>query len=242
MAQTTFGRDDFAGLARAELNRMFGELYQGTSDLEAGKSDTGHAHASGDLSDFNDSTGPQDGYVWTYDAASGAYIPSPQSAASPATESVAGVVEHATEAEVQSGAAGNLVATVQRLRAELDRRTSQIGAIDNGPQVFNNITVTTTVVKSSDLRGVGGVPADAKGIWYLAFAGVQTSTSQVGVASADVMPGTSQRVAASANEYQVAAGMAKLGTTVGNEGKVAVAQLGGAQTTSFFMWITGWWS
>jgi hypothetical protein len=44
--------------------------------------------------------------------------------ASPASEAGAGTVELATEAEVQAGTAGVLVATVARLKAELDRRAA----------------------------------------------------------------------------------------------------------------------
>jgi hypothetical protein len=40
----------------------------------------------------------------------------------PASETAAGITEQATEAEVQAGTAGNLFATVARLKAELDRR------------------------------------------------------------------------------------------------------------------------
>lgn len=39
-----------------------------------------------------------------------------------ASETERGAVEHATEAEIQAGTVGNLVATVARLKAELDRR------------------------------------------------------------------------------------------------------------------------
>lgn len=43
-------------------------------------------------------------------------------AAGAASETAAGITEQATEAEVQAGTAGNLFATVARLKAELDRR------------------------------------------------------------------------------------------------------------------------
>jgi hypothetical protein len=48
--------------------------------------------------------------------------PSGDAPPSPASETGAGTVELATEAEVQAGTAGLLVATAARLKAELDRR------------------------------------------------------------------------------------------------------------------------
>jgi hypothetical protein len=50
--------------------------------------------------------------------------PSGDAPPSPASESGAGVVELATQAEVEAGTAGILVATVARLQAELSRRLS----------------------------------------------------------------------------------------------------------------------
>jgi hypothetical protein len=47
---------------------------------------------------------------------------------SPASETGAGTVELATEAEVEAGTAGILVATVARLKAELDRRINLLTA------------------------------------------------------------------------------------------------------------------
>jgi len=52
----------------------------------------------------------------------------PTTPATPASEGGQGVVELATEAEVISGAAGVLVATVARLKAELDRRGTGVAA------------------------------------------------------------------------------------------------------------------
>ena len=54
--------------------------------------------------------------------------PSGTAPASPATESGAGTVELATEAEVQAGSGGALVANVARLKAELDRRINPLTA------------------------------------------------------------------------------------------------------------------
>jgi hypothetical protein len=54
--------------------------------------------------------------------------PSGDAPPAPASESGAGTVELATQAEVESGAAGNLVATAARLKAELDRRINPLTA------------------------------------------------------------------------------------------------------------------
>lgn len=59
-------------------------------------------------------------------------------AAGAATETAAGITEQATEAETQAGAAGNLFATVARLKAELDRRQTSEAWI--APTLLNSWT------------------------------------------------------------------------------------------------------
>lgn len=54
-------------------------------------------------------------------------------ALTPASESTEGVTRQATEAQVQAGTAGNLFATVARLKAELDRRIAPTAWTDIPP-------------------------------------------------------------------------------------------------------------
>lgn len=160
-----------------------------------------------------------------------------------ATETAKGVVELATEPEVQSGAGGVLVATVARLKAELDRRAaikSEVGAIDNGPIIFNAVTVGTSVpMLSGDLRGLGGIPADAKGVFVTLDVSTQSSQSTIGVSSADVTPGTTLRLRCPTTNPANTSGPVRLATGV-NEGKIAIL-LYNENTTNFSMWVNGWW-
>lgn len=157
-----------------------------------------------------------------------------------ATEAAPGVAEQATQAEVEAGTAGNLFATVARLKAELDRRTSQIAAIDNGPQIWSNITVGSNVILSADLRGLGGVPTDAKGVYVNFVAGAQTSLSQVGISSADVTPSGNLRVIGQTGNPNSITVPVPLGTGA-NAGKIAVVVFAGSNCTGFNAWVSGWW-
>lgn len=110
-----------------------------TNNLLAGKSDVGHAHAqlhdrnhnlfSSDHPDIDVTDVRADNDVLTWNATAGKYEHRAPGAVVDASETQKGVVEHATAAEVQAGATGNLVATVARLKAELDRREAQEAVI-----------------------------------------------------------------------------------------------------------------
>lgn len=110
-----------------------------TNNLLAGKSDTGHGHGqlhdrdhnlfSSDHPDVDTTNVRADNDVLTWNATTGKYEHRPPGAVADASEAQKGVVEHATASEIQAGAAGNLVATVARLKAELDRREAQEAVI-----------------------------------------------------------------------------------------------------------------
>jgi hypothetical protein len=64
--------------------------------------------------------------LWGYNGSSWVALGTPGSGAPPpdvASEGAAGTVELATESEIEGGSAGVLVASVSRLKSELDRRT-----------------------------------------------------------------------------------------------------------------------
>lgn len=160
-----------------------------------------------------------------------------------ATETQKGVVEIATAAEIEAGAAGVLVATVARLKAELDRRDasrSQVGAIDNGPALFHSITLTSTATQSIDLRGTNGVPADAKGVYITVTAGSQDSVSYVGISSADMNPNGSLRFIANPGIAVANTVPVPLGTST-NAGKIALRVVAGGDCTGLSVYLNGWW-
>lgn len=160
-----------------------------------------------------------------------------------ATETQKGGVELATAAEIEAGAAGLLVATTARLKAELDRRDalkSQMGALDAGPEVFSNITVGSTIIHSADLRGVGGIPTDAKGVYVTLYAPTQSSPSHVGVGSGDAAPTESSRFVGQVGGPNSVNHPVALGTG-GSAGKIAVRLLAGSDCTGFYAYVNGWW-
>jgi hypothetical protein len=86
----------------------------------------------------------------TYQVLSAASAPP---ASSPASESALGTVELATESEVQAGTAGVLVATVARLKAELDRRGTLLGAAATETERGTLELATTAEAQAGTLTG-----------------------------------------------------------------------------------------
>jgi hypothetical protein len=76
--------------------------------------------------DVDSADTPTDGEILTYDGASSLWKAAPP--VPDATETTPGKVELASEAEVQAGTAGVLVANVARLKDELDRRINPLTA------------------------------------------------------------------------------------------------------------------
>lgn len=72
-------------------------------------------------------------------------------AAGAASETAAGITEQATQTEVETGTAGNLFATVARLKAELDRR----GPMDAFVELLRNNTVGGQVIPTGSFTPVG---------------------------------------------------------------------------------------
>jgi hypothetical protein len=83
--------------------------------------------------------------LWGYTSASGwTSLGTPGGAAAAASETSSGVVELATEAEVQAGTAGVLVATAARLKAEFDRRVPTSSETTAGLVELATAAETTT--------------------------------------------------------------------------------------------------
>jgi hypothetical protein len=75
----------------------------------------------------------------------------PTTPATPASEGGQGVVELATEAEVQAGTAGVLVATVARLKDELDRRKAGVVSTETAQGIVE--LATTAEAQAGTLTG-----------------------------------------------------------------------------------------
>lgn len=187
--------------------------------------------------------GPVEGADWTLLVEKG----DTGDAGTTATGALKGIVELATAAEIQSGAVGPLVPSADELKAELDRRAGQkslVGGIDNGPIVFQEITVGSTPILSADLRGsaAGKVPANALGVYATFYARAQSETSQVGISGADVIPGNSLRLIGQTGNANNIVAAVPLGTSGTNAGKIAVASLTAATTVGVYAWVNGWWT
>lgn len=161
-------------------------------------------------------------------------------AAGAASEAAPGITEQATQAEVEAGPAGNLFATVQRLKAELDRRRGAFLAGD-GPNLLTGATVVGgSPTITADLRGVGGVPAGARGVVLLVRVGPQSATKDLFVDSADaaaVAP-ASPRVMGNTG----VSGGGQLHVPFGsgaNAGKIKFSA--GTDIVSVVAHVTGWW-
>ena len=168
-------------------------------------------------------------------------------AAGLASEAAPGIVEEATAAEVQNGSAGALFVSAAKQKAELDRRTSKVGAMPGGAGAYaiNNVTVgPSTATVSGDLRGVNGVPADAQGVYAVVFASSQASGAPIlAVDSADVSPSVfSPRIMAQAGAIVTGQLMIPLGAAGTNAGKIRLLSLSaGVSITGVYVWVTGWW-
>lgn len=162
-----------------------------------------------------------------------------------ATEARSGVVEEATTAEVQGGTAGVLYVPASKMKAELDRRiVPQHGFFlgGNGPTVFSGVTVVSNgPTVSADLRGVGGVPPDAKGVVVMVRALAQAGNRDLYIDSADApdaannSPRHRSGTIFTSGQYWV-----PLGITA-NAGKIKLSVVLNEQNNEVSVWVTGWW-
>jgi hypothetical protein len=159
------------------------------------------------------------------------------------TETRRGLLELATAAETQTGTDATRAAHPAGLKSTLDARTSQIGSFlaGDGPTVWSNFTLSTnTKHVSSDLRGVGGVPSDAKGV-FLGFRADAVGTNRlIYIDSADAPLTSTNSIphwclgSPTSGQYAVPLG------TGANAGKIAVLN-DTAGTPPIWAWVTGWW-
>ena len=205
-----------------------------------------HGVSSQDHSDVKNA--PQDTQVLVFRLAGpqglGFYWESPGAATVPsADETQEGKSRQATAQQIVDGAAGNLFATVARLKAELDRRQT-LGAgfflTANGPTIFNGVNIPADGNQiSADLRGLGGIPTDARAVTVSVFLGAQGGARTVYVDSADA-PNAAVRSprcigssVPSAGQYTVALGQAQAGRIKISAGAINVLDVS--------VYVTGWW-
>jgi hypothetical protein len=163
-----------------------------------------------------------------------------------ATETRSGIVELATSTETQAGMDNVRAIHAAGLKSELDRRqaqTSQIGSFlaGDGPTVWSAVPIAAnSKTVSTDLRGVGGVPSDAKGVFLAFRAGIVGTNRLIYLDSADAPLATTQSPMhwvmghTTSGHFTIPLG------TGANAGKIALLN---NTTGTFDVWahVTGWW-
>ena len=207
-----------------------------------------HGLGSQDHSDVRNA--PQDGQALFFRSAGaggmGYYHETPGAATVPlASETEAGRVEEGTTAEIQAGAAGALYATVAKLKAELDRRGAhpdRITGLPGGTGAFalSNVSVGTGGILTGDLRGVGGVPADTRGVLLMVHNPGQAAVLQMSADSANVPAYNSFSPRAVLQTTTHGEHLAVPLGTGAQAGKVRLATLSGT-AAGISAWVTGYW-
>jgi hypothetical protein len=156
-----------------------------------------------------------------------------------APESHVGAGGSAHAAAAAGGAAGFLSGSDKAKLDAIGIRELVLIPGGNGQYFLNNVSVGTGGVLTPDLR-TGGVPADAKGVYVVVYAGSQTANLKLGVDSADVAAGTqtSPRVIL----YTIISAvpvLVQLGTGT-NAGRLRLWTLSGT-ATSVYAWVIGYW-
>lgn len=121
---------------------------------------------------------------------------------------------------------------------------SQIGMIEPGAQIWNNIFVGGNIIKSTDLRSTPGIgiPNNAVGVFITARVSAQSNITYAGLSSADSTPDFTNRIPNDLNNETVITMPLKLGTTAGNEGRIATkALISGRPINQLSLWVSGWW-
>ena len=188
-------------------------------------------------------------------------IPAPQpttvQAAPAATETSPGTVEHATQAEVQAGTAGNVVPTAARLKAELDRRAGVAAgrgflAPAQRVQLRDGATAIASgeVIVSADLRADPNIPDDAAGVYVHARMGAQASNRTLIFDSADNAIDTGSAITSlgqhlsavetGTNAPAAAQDVVPFGTGA-NAGKIKIAASAQGSITNAAVYVVGWW-
>lgn len=155
-----------------------------------------------------------------------------------ASETQKGAVELATAAEIEAGTAGVIVANAARLKAELDRRAGAArGSVTAATTLLNNVSVGTAGSLTPDLRGLNGIPTDAKGVRVSMHAFVQSAGKQMFVMPSDFTAPLEKYPYMFANTQF--GGTANVEVPLGPDGKVRFAP--DAAFVSFFAYVTGWY-
>ena len=255
------GPDGFRGnllqLVGYLANRLSGHRHDNattSADGFMGKEDKAKVHnrahgvASQDHSDVRN--GPQEGQVLVYRPTGpqglGFYFEAPGAASVPnATETEAGKVEKGTLTEgragTDSGSGGPLYVPPSVLYALLrEMRGSFAG---DGPTIFPSVTIPgATSVVSGDLRGLGGIPSDARGVEVMVRVPAHPAARDLYIDSADAPNAASasprHRVTAAVNsgQYRV-----PLGQSGSNAGKIKLSVQANDGTSDVNVWATGWW-
>lgn len=155
-----------------------------------------------------------------------------------ASEDAKGAVELATAAEIEAGTAGVIVANAARLKAELDRRrAASRGPVTATTTLYNNANVGTAGSLTPDLRGLNGIPADARGVRVSMHAFVQNGGKSMFVMPSDYTAPLEKYPYMFGNiDY---GGSANVEVPLGPDGKVRFAP--DAAFVSFFASVTGWY-
>jgi hypothetical protein len=163
-----------------------------------------------------------------------------------ATETRTGLVELASATETSTGTDNTRAVHPAGLKSTLDSRPSPIGSFlaGDGPTVLSGVTVPANGSQvSTDLRGAGGVPSDARGIFALVHADVQSSGRYLYIDSADapILAANSPRMrcltSIAEGHYAI-----PLGSSAGaNAGKIKLSAETAAAVSGVSLWITGWW-
>jgi len=223
------------------------------SDLYAAANDARlheRAHNLSSAADHPDVKGAaSDGQIYVYRAsgASGAgfYPEAPGAASVPnATETEAGKAENATTAEVQAGTLDSpYFVSPLKHAAEIARqrglaRGHFVG--DTSPLIINNINVPGGGhYESADLRGLSGIPSDAKGVILNVAASAQASARNLTADSADqaafnaASPRMFALTAATIQQFSVPLGTGAVA------GRVRLFAQTNLTVTSVSVWVNG---
>lgn len=217
------------------------DLYAAASDARLRTiRDEGIAVTNRAILDF---TGP--GVIVSDDGAGGrTQVNISGAAAGAASRTAAGVTEYADATEAQDPARQDRAIDPAGLAAEITRR---LGARrghfpGTGPQVITGVTLAVDGESvTADVRGVGGIPADAVGVHVLLKTNNAGAARDLWIDSADA----AKRVGPA--RHRSLSGLAYSNLSVGlgtgaNAGKLRVSgESGVGSGGAVDAWVTGWW-
>lgn len=156
-------------------------------------------------------------------------------AAGPASATSAGV----TKLSVPPTTAADPVAIGENDPRVADR----FGSVKPSSSVFSGVQAANASLTSGDLRGVNGVPVDAKGVWIVAEATASTAgAARMFFDSADVatLDGFSARLGYDNTTFSTGVLPVPLGTGA-NAGKIKALVGTLPVTSTFIVYVRGWW-